>query len=180
MQYSVHAPSQFICKHLGGLLPDWSSPAASVLVVLQPCPSPLLTRTPTTEDQKRKLRQRFLQFGYRVAAQLQQLGHLADVFDPRTGLPLLSQPGSLRLDDVAVVQAVLGYEALHSHGCSVILHPVWGDSVYPSTLLSSAAPSLVESVSQQVETWQTDPEGESTHRQRLPLWGTAKQSLLPN
>lgn len=155
MQYSVHAPSQYICRHLGKLLPTWSRPAAAVLVVLQPCSCDLSHKTPSTEDQKRTLRERFLQFGYRVAAQLQQLGHLADIFDPCTGLPLLSQPGQLRLDDVAVAQAVLGYEAVDRHGCSVILHPTWGSSVYPSTLLSSAEPGLVERVSQQTQEWQT-------------------------
>ncbi len=76
------------------------------------------------------------------------MGHLAEVFDPRTGSPLFSQPGSLRLDDVAVVRSCLGYATCDRYGCSVILHPVWGSAVYPSTLLSSAEPHLVRGVLQ--------------------------------
>ncbi|MGA7932972.1 MAG: methylmalonic aciduria and homocystinuria type D protein [Kovacikia sp.] len=147
MQYSVHAPSQFICTHLDRLLPDWSSPVLSVLVVLQPCSCDLVKKTSIAEAQKQRLRQNFLQFGYRVASQLQQKGHLAEVFDPRTGLPLLSQAGQLRLDDVAIVRSCLGYQTMDSAGCLVILHPLWGSSVYPSTLLSAAAPEVVALVS---------------------------------
>ncbi|UBF24447.1 methylmalonic aciduria and homocystinuria type D protein [Kovacikia minuta CCNUW1] len=147
MQYSIHAPNQFIDAYLDRLLPDWSRPVLSVLVVLQPCPCDLIERTPATEEQKQQLRQNFLQFGSKVAAQLQHQGHLAEVFDPRTGFPLLSQPGQLRLDDVAIVRSCLGYPTVERYGCQVILHPVWGSSVYPSTLLSSAEPALVETLS---------------------------------
>lgn len=146
MQYSVHAPNLFIRKHLDKLLPDWSQPVGSVLVVLQPCSSDLTHRTPLSEFLKQRLRSQFLAFGYPVAAQLQQLGHLADLFDPRTGFPLLSHPGPLRLDDVAVARSCLGYPSTCCHGCSVILHPTWGSAVYPSTLLSSAEPGLLETV----------------------------------
>jgi hypothetical protein len=147
MQYSVHAPSQFLCTHLDRLLPAWSRPVLSVLVVLQPSSCNLVERTAIAENQKHQLRQNFLQFGSKVAAQLQHQGYLAEVFDPRSGFPLLSQPGPLRLDDVALVQACLGYQTTANSGCRVILHPIWGSSVYPSTLLSSAKPELVESTS---------------------------------
>jgi hypothetical protein len=146
MQYFVHRPSPFISNHLDSLLPEWSRPVASVLIVLQPCNCDLLERTDKTEEQKQLLRRQFLQFGRRVARKLQHLGHLADLFDPRTGLPLFSQPGQLWLDDVAVVRACLGYQSVSHCGCSVLIHPVWGNAVYPSTLVSSAAPDLVELV----------------------------------
>jgi Methylmalonic aciduria and homocystinuria type D protein len=115
-----------------------------MLIVLQPCDCDLLERSPTAEAQKRKLRRQFLKFGYAIAAQLIDRGYAAAIFDPRTGLPLLARPGALRLDDVALVQATLGYRTTHSHGCSIVLHPLWGLAVYPSTLVSSAEPALVE------------------------------------
>jgi len=146
MQYSAHAPSQFLCTHMDKLLPIWSRPISSVLVVLQPCSCSLLERTSAAEKQKQQLRQSFLQFGFEVAAKLNYLGHLVEVFDPRTGLPLLSAAGQLRLDDVAIVRSCLGYPTVDSFGCSVILHPDWGSSVYPSTLLSSAPPEVVDLV----------------------------------
>ncbi len=166
MQYSAHAPSQFLCTHMDRLLPTWSRPIASVLIVLQPCSCDLLERTPVAEEQKQQLRQSFLQFGYEVAAKLNYLGHLVEVFDPRTGLPLLSSAGQLRLDDVAIVRSCLGYPTVDSFGCSVILHPDWGSSVYPSTLLSSAAPDLVDLVSRAMKI-------EMQNRSRLSFPGVA-------
>jgi hypothetical protein len=152
MHYSVHTPSQFISTHLDRLLPNWVRPVSSVLIVLQPSSCNLLERSPAVEAQKQLLRQKFLKFGHRVALQLQQIGHLADVFDPRTGFPTLSQPGQLSLDDVAVARACLGYPSTNSCGCSVILHPNWGSFVYPSTVVSSAEPELVK--------WVLEKEGE--------------------
>jgi hypothetical protein len=96
--------------------------------------------------QKHKLRRQFLTFGYAIAAHIKDLGYSAAVFDPRTGLPLLTRPGVLRLDDVAIVQAALGYQVTSSHGCSMILHPTWGRAVYPSTIVSSVELASMEQI----------------------------------
>lgn len=117
-----------------------------MLIVLQPCDCDLLERSPTAEAQKRKLRRQFLQVGYAIATQIKQLGYTVAMFDPRTGLPLLSRPGVLRLDDVAIVQAALGYQSVYSYGCSIVVHPHWGRAVYPSTLVSSVSPALLEQI----------------------------------
>lgn len=144
MEYSIHAPNPFICTNLHCLLPDWSHPVRSVLVVLQPAQLELMQVTPETDAQKQQLRQRFLEFGLKIIYNLRQLGYLADLFDPRTGQPLLSQAGTLRLDDVAVVRSTLGYSTTQFGNCRSILHPNWGSAVYPSILISSAEPSQVE------------------------------------
>jgi len=149
MQWSVHHPSDFLCRYSGQLLPTWTRPIASVLIVLQPSQFELLERTAQVEAQKNHLRQQFLHFGDRIAGNLKALGHLAEIFDPRTGLPLLSEPGTLVMDDVATVQACLGYEISDRCGCWVILHPTWGCAVYPSTLVSSATPEVLQPVCQQ-------------------------------
>ncbi|MEP1061759.1 MULTISPECIES: methylmalonic aciduria and homocystinuria type D protein [Cyanophyceae] len=152
IQYSVHPPSRFLVSHQAKLLPDWSCPARSMLIVLQPCNCDLLERTLITEAQKRELRRQFFQFGYAIAAQIKRLGYTVAIFDPRTGLPLLSRPGALRLDDVAIVRAALGYQSIHSHGCAVVIHPLWGGAVYPSTLVSSIEPVLLEQILTRIET----------------------------
>lgn len=146
MQYSVHSPNGFIRTHLGQLLPSWSLPVLSVLVVLQLCQCALIERTVDTENYKNQLRQQFIEFGGNVALKLRAMGHLADVFDPRTGLPMNSPPGQLKLDDVAVAHSLLGYSINDSGPCTMIVHPTWGKAVYPSTLLSSAHPHVVEGV----------------------------------
>lgn len=146
MQYSVHAPSQFIYTHRNQLLPNWSCPIASVLLVLQPCEIDLLRKNLKVAVQKDRLRQRFLRFGYSVATQLEQLGHCVAIFDPKTGFPWRSPSGSIPLDDVAVARTCLGYRSVQEAGCSVLLHPTWGSAVYPSTLLSSAEPEVVKTI----------------------------------
>jgi hypothetical protein len=148
LHLTIQAPSLFIQTHLDQLLPAWSRPAASMLLVLQVSQYDLLHQTVQTELEKERLRSYFLQFGVRIALQLQEEGYLADLFDPRTGRPLLSRPGLLSMDDVAVVRACLGYETTNRCGCSVLVHPIWGGAVYPSTLLSSAPVDVLAEVCQ--------------------------------
>jgi len=150
IQYSVHAPNDFIQTHLDQLLPGWTAPVLSVLVILQACQLALLHKTPETESLKAELRQRFLHLGFPIAHQLQKQGYWADLFDPQTGWPLLSPPGFLRLDDVAVVRSSLGYPLVASGGCALIEHPEWGNAVYPSILVSSAAPEVVATVTERI------------------------------
>lgn len=164
MQCSVHRPSPFIQNHSSKLLPTWTRPVASVVVILQPTECDLVERSPTTEAQKQQLRQRFLQVGQAIAQHLQNQGHLADLFDPKTGYPVLSPPGSLSLDDVAVVKACLGYPINALQDCCLILHPDWGSAVYPSVLMSSAAPEWVERVTREWDWW-----GGSVESQRSDL-----------
>lgn len=156
IQYSVHWAHDFLHTHLEQLLPDWSVPVLSVLVVLQMSQLILLERTSETETQKQRLRERFIEIGCTVASKLSEVGHLAEVFDPQTGWPLLSKPGQLKLDDTAVVQACLGYQLIDSGGCSVLQHPVWGSAVYPSILISSARPEVIEPIVRQVLTDSTN------------------------
>lgn len=146
LQYSVHPPTEFIRIHLDQLLPSWSLPVLSVLVVLQLCQFAFLEQTVDTETHKNQHRQQFIEFGSQIVFQLRARGHLADMFDPCTGASMTSPPGQLRLNDVKVVRATLGYSIDSSSSCAMIVHPTWGRAVYPSTLLSSAQPHVVEGV----------------------------------
>jgi len=146
MQYSVHSPTEFISTHLGQLLPSWSLPVWSVLVVLQLCQFALIERTAETENYKDQLRQQFIDFGNHVVSKLRAMNYLADMFDPCTGWPLDSPAGQLRLDDVAVVRSILGYSVVDCGPCMTLVHPTWGKAVYPSTLVSSAPPHVLKDV----------------------------------
>lgn len=146
MQTSIHSPTPFIWHFSDKLLPDWRCKIMSVLIVLQRSTCDLLPRTETSEAQKNNLRAKFLLFGGAIASTLRQMGYLADVFDPKTGQPVFSSSGQLGLDDVAVVSACLGYASTQVEGCSVLMHPDWGSAVYPSVLVSSAPPAIVERV----------------------------------
>jgi hypothetical protein len=146
MQYSIHSPSAFIQAHWRRLLPAWTKPAASILLVLQPAEINLLQPCQQVHEEKQQLRQQFLEFANTIAQTLKQSGHLVEIFDPRSGLPMLSPAGTLHLDDVAVVQNCLGYPVVAAGGCATILHPEWGSAVYPSTLLCSASPRTLQAL----------------------------------
>lgn len=149
-QYSVHEPSPFMVSHGADLLPDWTVPIASLLVVLQYCPVSLCEVTPKTQYYKDKLRQSFLELSHPLVQQIQQQGYCAEPFDPKTGYPYHSRPGSLSLDDVAVISAVLGYPCLVSGECRLIQHPIWGDGVFPSVIVSTAPPDILAALSQPI------------------------------
>ncbi|WP_404787506.1 methylmalonic aciduria and homocystinuria type D protein [Altericista sp. CCNU0014] len=150
LQYSVHQPSPFIDRHRASLLPDWQVSVQSVMVILQPCSVALNEVTPITEQQKRQLRRRFLYWAKQLIVVLHQEGYAADGFDPRTGHPYYSRAGSLTLDDVAVVQSVLGYPLVPSGDCRLVEHPIWGCGVFPSVIVSSAPCSVLEDTAQRL------------------------------
>lgn len=151
IEYSAHLPSDFIASNLSQLIPDWLVPVLSVLIVFQHCQVALVERNADTEFHKQQLRHQFIEFGVQVAEQLQQLGYRAEVFDPKTGKPLLSQPGSLTLDDVAVVRALLGYPLVETTGgCWILEHPHWGTAVFPAVLMSSAEPDVLDAIARQI------------------------------
>jgi Methylmalonic aciduria and homocystinuria type D protein len=144
VEWSIHSPSPFICRHRDRLLPDWTGQISSVMIVLQQAQCDFLNQNWFTEVQKQDLRDRFLYWGQAIVNQLHEQGYLADVFDPKTGYPASSKPGTTRLDDVAVVRACLGYDSIHAHNCRLILHPEWGSAVYPAILVSSAPPTSLQ------------------------------------
>jgi hypothetical protein len=146
LQYSIHRPSSYIHCHRVDLLPDWQVSVSSLMVILQTCPVSLYEATAATEYQKRRLRRRSLCLVKKLITSLQDAGYAADGFDPRTGKPFYSRPGLLTLDDVAVVQAVLGYPLVASGDCHLIKHPVWGCCVFPTVLVSEATPAILAEI----------------------------------
>lgn len=170
LQYSVHPAPRFIRTHLNRLLPSWSLPVLSVVVVLQLCQFAFLERTVETEIYKNEFRQQFLEFGSQIVAQLGAMGYLADMFDPRTGFPMTSPPGQVRLSDVKVVGATLGYTIDRSGQCAAIVHPKWGKAVYPSTLVSSAQPDIVAEIVANIA-------ASSTHCNIQPVAGSSDPTI---
>ncbi|NJK41588.1 MAG: methylmalonic aciduria and homocystinuria type D protein [Acaryochloridaceae cyanobacterium SU_2_1] len=150
IHYSVHIPNTFISNHVCQLLPEWVVPVLSVLIVLQQSPVQLSEKTPETEFHKQQLRNQFVQLARKIVLDLQRMNYRAEIFDPRTGYPLLSQPGDLRLDDVAVIEASLGYHLQQTGGCRIVEHPTWGYAVFPSVLLSAATPDITDAVVESV------------------------------
>jgi hypothetical protein len=146
VQCSVHSPNPFICTHRQHLLPSWRSAPQSVIIILQRSLVPLSHCTAETERQKNVLRDRFIHIGNDIRHTIQTVGYDAELFDPKSGYPLISSPGSLALDDVAVACQRLRYAVSTREACTYLLHPQWKDAVYPSTIVSDAPVDKVKGV----------------------------------
>lgn len=142
VEISIHPPSPFLIRHQEEILPDWHLPIASVAIVLQRSRFPLQTENRAVETEKAELREELIRFGDRVARQGDR-GFLSDFFEPKTGEPMRSSPGSITCDCVAVAAALLGYATIPGT-CSSLKHPRWGTAVYPGVFISSATPEVLE------------------------------------
>lgn len=166
-------PSAFIQTHWHRLLPTWTQPVASVLIVLQSAESSLLQPSQQVHFEKQQLRHRFLEVAHAIAQHLKQAGHLVEVFDPRNGLPMLSPAGTLHLDDVAIVRDCLGFPTVACGGCATVLHPDWGSAVYPATLLCSASPTTLQNLLERFD-WQSTTAKTAAN---LESWRSIQQPL---
>lgn len=149
VQISIHLPSPFIAQNLERVIPDWKKPVLWVVVVLQQSRYELVESTPHVEREKERLREKFMRFSFDVAFKLGDCGFLTDLIDPRTGYRLLSRPGQIPHDDTSVVKALLGFSVIRT-SCRVLQHPKWGTAVYPSTMMSSASPTIIKPVLKQM------------------------------
>ncbi len=140
----VASPHQFALEHQQQFLPSWSTPLSYLILVLQQSSISLKESTLEVAAEKERLRAEFIRFGCSLLFTLQNQGYNSDLFDPRTGYPLLASQ-DMTWDDNAAVKAVLNYPVVNYQQCSLITHPIWEHHVYPSTIATTAPQVLVES-----------------------------------
>jgi hypothetical protein len=140
----VASPHQFAIEHQKQLLAGWETPISYLILVLQQSSISLKESTFEVAAEKDRLRVEFIRFGCSLIFALQDRGYSSDLFDPRTGYPLLA-PQGMTWDDNAVVKALLNYPVVNYQQCSLITHPIWEHHVYPATIATSAPQALIES-----------------------------------
>ncbi|MDJ1168628.1 methylmalonic aciduria and homocystinuria type D protein [Roseofilum sp. BLCC_M154] len=138
VEISIHPPSAYVQEHLQELLPNWQKDAISVIIFLQQAQMSLTELSPEVEAEKQRLWDNFSRWSDLIASELGDRGYVTDAFDPRTGYPRRSQPGTLHHSDVPAVHAALGYPIEKNGDCAAIVHPHWGTAVYPSVMISTA------------------------------------------
>ena len=138
----VAPPHQFVVDCQQQLL-GWKVPISYLIVVLQQSAISLSESNAQVIAEKERLRNQFIHFGSNLIFSLQDLGYVSDLFDPRSGYPLLAKP-HLAIDDNATVKALLDYPVTEYQQCSLIRHPLWQHRVYPSTIATSAALNTIE------------------------------------
>lgn len=145
----VVSPHEFFIKHQKQLLPSWQTEVSYLILVLQRSSLSLEELTPQLAREKDRLRAKFIRMGCSLIFALQDLGFESDLFDPRTGYPLITKP-NLTFDDNAAVNALLGYPIVTYKRCSLITHPTWGHNVYPGAIATAANREQIESCLPQV------------------------------
>ena len=140
----VVSPHEFVVKHQQRLLPGWQANVSHLILVLQQSSLSLKKSTPQVAIEKNRLRAEFIRLGCTLIFALQDLGYESDLFDPRTGYPLIAEP-NMTFDDNAAVKALLNYPVVAHEQCSLITHPVWGHNVYPGAIATAADFEQIES-----------------------------------
>jgi hypothetical protein len=138
-------PSLFVAQNLRHLLPELPTKKVWVLLLLQQSQVPLNQLNPQVEIEKNLLRNKFMNFSLSMAHTLRSYDFYSDFFDPITGYPVLSHPGTISHDDVAMVNALLGF-SMTDDDCTGLIHPIWQTAVYPGVLMTTATPAVIESV----------------------------------
>jgi hypothetical protein len=133
----VVSPHQFAIANQRQLLAGWQTPLSYLILFLQQSSISLKDLTREVAGEKERLRTEFIRFGSNLIFALQDQEYRSDLFDPRTGFPLLA-PQNMTWDDNAAVNALLKYPLVSYQQCSLIAHPIWGDYVYPATIATTA------------------------------------------
>ncbi|MEY2858746.1 MAG: hypothetical protein RLZZ74_3059 [Cyanobacteriota bacterium] len=140
----VASTHQFAIAHQQQLLPGWEIPLSYLVLVLQQSSISLKDSSSEVTVEKDRLRAELIRFGCNLIFALRDQGYCSDLFDPRTGYPLLAPHGMI-WDDNAVVKALLNYPVIDYQQCSLITHPIWQHHVYPGAIATTAPQALVKS-----------------------------------
>jgi Methylmalonic aciduria and homocystinuria type D protein len=152
----VASPHQFAIAYQQQLLPGWEIPLSYLVLVLQQSSISLKDSSSEVTVEKDRLRAELIRFGCNLVFALRDQGYCSDLFDPRTGYPLLAHQG-MTWDDNAVVKALLNYPVIDYQQCSLITHPIWQHHVYPGAIATTAPQGIVKSCLEQAivtQNWQ--------------------------
>jgi Methylmalonic aciduria and homocystinuria type D protein len=98
------------------------------------------------EREKDRLLNRYMEFARLVCEKIRSRGYWADYIDPCSGLPFLSLNCNKVYSEVDGMECCLGYRAYNAGFCKILVHPVWGSSVYPATMFAYAPRKLVKDI----------------------------------
>eukprot|EP00744_Colponema_vietnamica_P010095 GILI01014294.1.p1 GENE.GILI01014294.1~~GILI01014294.1.p1 ORF type:complete len:226 (-),score=20.98 GILI01014294.1:250-927(-) len=78
-------------------------------------------------------RDRFIGFMNEVQRRLVPEGWWVDYADPATGLPVLTRGSSAVYCESDAIEQLLSMELMHVNGCRMVIHPIFGEQVYPAS-----------------------------------------------
>lgn len=147
---SIHSGcNQFTSLHRNEIMPSsrgWLR--ITTLVVLQECLVPPIDISEEAEAEKARRRDDAVRLFYSVDKYLPR-NYTAIGFNPESGTPVIGgQRGSLTHNDVRQASDLVNYQIFEGKGesCDRLIHPEWGEHVYPATLFSDAPVQVLQRV----------------------------------
>mmetsp|Transcript_20 Transcript_20/g.38 ORF Transcript_20/g.38 Transcript_20/m.38 type:complete len:264 (+) Transcript_20:3-794(+) len=113
--------------------------------------SDMLEFTESAEKEKDLKLKGFYAWCQAVCQRLRKKGFWADYIDPCSGYPVLGDSGSSTYNEVEGMQLLLRYRHSQVGMCKVILHPRWGQRIYPASMFSMAPLDEIKKAIKEVE-----------------------------
>jgi len=141
LEYSIHCPPAHFQRDLSFVFPALTKADLKSLLVIptiQKCHNDMVSWGAVVDKERDAKLEIFVSWGKAVAGKLREMGFWADVMDPASGFPIFSDRGNAMYPDVQGTQALLRYDVQNTGCCNVLLHPLWGSKIYPSTMFTTA------------------------------------------
>lgn len=143
-EWSVHACPRRHKAEVDAVWPGLSTDALLVVPVCQRSSVDLVGIGPHVEADKDKLLERFTAFAVAATSALEANGFWADYVDPCSGLPMRHREGGGAYGEVQALVTLRGFATANAGCCTIVLHPRWGSSVYPASLVTTAPVERLE------------------------------------
>eukprot|EP00466_Bigelowiella_natans_P007745 jgi/Bigna1/47537/estExt_Genewise1.C_150116 len=162
IEYSIHTLHSIIKRHCKQIFPDLFKkiknekgdkdlPNLVCIPTFQHCSCDMLEFTESAEKEKDNLLKSFYAWSQAVCSKLIEAGYWADYIDPCSGYPVLGTQGSSTYNEVEGMQLLLRYKFQQVGMCKVILHPRWGQRIYPASMFTVAPLEQIQKAIKWVE-----------------------------
>lgn len=180
---SIHSGcNQYTLLHRDEIMPSsrgWLQ--TTTLLVLQECLVSPIETSEEAEVEKARRRNEVVGLFCSIFKQLPR-DYTAIGFNPESGTPLIGGPrGSLTHNDVRQASDLLNYQIFEGKGqsCDRLIHPEWGENVYPATLFSNAPVQVLQRVFEEVakkEKWRKNKSKSNLNLINLGYYPTKLQT----
>ncbi|KAI7905210.1 methylmalonic aciduria and homocystinuria type D protein [Cokeromyces recurvatus] len=152
-EYSVYKPSSRFLRDFDTIFPSLKEKKELLVVpIIQKCKFDMVGLTKEANEERDIKLEIFVEWGKLVVKRIESIGMWADIMDPASGFPILSEAGPSPYPDVqgTYMLASSRFSIQNVGCCHILLHPKWFSFIYPSTLFTTAPADILEKVINEV------------------------------
>ncbi|MEW5302027.1 MAG: hypothetical protein WDW38_008656 [Sanguina aurantia] len=143
LEYYVHACPTRIRSEMQTVFKGVDTSKLLIVPTCQHSEENLVQMGEKIEDEKDRLLIAFMEWAGGICRALEAQGHWSDYIDPCSGLPMLHTENQQVYSEVDGLSVLMGFQTANAGCCKVLLHPVWGTSVYPASMFTTAPLELL-------------------------------------